>query len=104
MLRCPAAVSSRASRCSLQQGVLLIRPQVFSHFLLTVRSASDSLRAWEMTMRAHLITRHWRLCASARWAACRRGEAPRLARALWVLPYGQCMAGWRATGAAVGAV
>src|ERR1700731_1713137 len=49
--------------------MVLIRPQVFSHFLLTARSASDSLRAWEMTMRAHLITRHWRLCASARWAA-----------------------------------
>src|ERR1700682_3087192 len=29
------------------------------------------------------------------------GESPRLSRALWVLPYGQCMAGWRATGAAV---
>src|SRR3984893_1331469 len=49
-----------------------------------------------MTMRAHLITRHWRLCASARWAACRRAKAPRLSRALWVVPYGQWMAGWGA--------
>src|ERR1700732_1151896 len=46
-----------------------------------------------MTMRAHLMTRHWRLCASARWAACRRAKAPRLSRALWVL---RTMYGWLA--------
>jgi hypothetical protein len=32
------------------------------------------------------------------------GESPRLSRELWALPYGQCIAGWRATGAVVGAV
>src|SRR3984893_14159645 len=48
-----------------------------SFFALTAWGMSDSLRAWEMTMRAHLITRHWRLWASTRWAGCRRAKACR---------------------------
>ena len=64
-----------------------------------------------MTMHASSITRRWRLRAYALLISSkgRRGRAktPRMSREPWALRHGghgQCMAGWRAPGAAVGRV
>ena len=77
-----------ASALTAVSGADIILSISFSYFLLTVRSASDSLRAWQMTMLAHSITRHWRLCAfallsSSKGRSVQAGESPvAVARAL----------------------
>jgi hypothetical protein len=49
----------------------------------------------------HATLETLRMCAAR--GARRKGESnPRLSREPWVLASGRCMAGWRATGAAVG--